>query len=203
MNIIRVLIADQGMIVCEMEDGSVLKRHEGTVAWRCNNPGNLKDGPFSRSCGSIGKDYGGHAVFPNLDVGNYAHNELLFGNDSRYRNLTLIDALKRYAPESDGNNPWSYQRYITNKTGVQSNRLLRSLTPDERQGMLACMRLFEGYKEGIVSKYPEDFQQQEETEEVADEITETTKIATKKTRKRSSKKVANQESIKDYWSDET
>ena len=174
MNISKVLIADQGMIVCELEDGSIVKRHEGTVAWRCNNPGNLKQGPFSRSCGSIGEDYGGHAVFPNLDVGNYAHGQLLFGNDSRYRNLTLIDALKRYAPESDGNNPWAYQRYITKRTGVEADRLLRSLTPDERQGMLACMRLFEGYQEGIISKYPEDFQQEEQTEELTDESTEDT-----------------------------
>lgn len=208
MDIIRVLIADPGMIVCEMQDGSVVKRSEGTVAWRCNNPGNLKFGPFAKQYGAISHDHGGHAVFPNLEMGTYAHSQLLFSPDSRYYNLTLIDAIKRYAPESDGNNPWAYQRYITNKTGVGPSRLLRTLNAEEREGMLACMRLFEGYKVGVISVYPEDFQQ----EELADENTETdedvgpietTKAAKKKARKRSSKKQASTEQpIKDYWSDD-
>jgi len=50
--------------------------------------------------------------------------------------------------------------------------LLRTFTAEEREGMLACMRLFEGYREGMISNYPEDFQQQEVTEELTDENTE-------------------------------
>lgn len=206
MDIIRVLIADPGMIVCEMQDGSVVKRSEGTVAWRCNNPGNLKFGPFAKQYGAISHDHGGHAVFPNLEMGTYAHSQLLFSPDSRYYNLTLIDAIKRYAPESDGNNPWAYQRYITNKTGVAANRVLKTLNGEEREGMLACMRLFEGYKPGVVSLYPEDFQQEEVVDENAEssEISENVEpVEIPKTTKKKSRKRSSKAEVKDYWNDDS
>jgi len=154
MNIKKVLLTEPGVVVVQMDDGAVWKRTEGTVAWRCNNPGNLKYGPFAQEYGAIDQDYGGHAIFPNLDLGNRAHEHLLFDVSSKYYNLTLIDAVSKYAPESDGNNPWQYQRYITKKTGVEGHRLLRTLTPAEREGMLACMRIFEGFEQGVTEQYP-------------------------------------------------
>lgn len=153
MNIQKVIHKESGIIIYENEDGTVWKRSEGTVAWRCNNPGNLKFGPFTRDYGAIDEDYGGHAIFPSLEMGNKAHMELLFDPSSVYYNLTLIEAVRRYAPESDGNNPVIYQRYITKHTGVEATTLLRTMNPSQRNGMLACMRIFEGFEVGKEEQY--------------------------------------------------
>ena len=150
MRIVEVLKAPRGSITVRYSDGSTQLRTGGSVAWRCQNPGNLKNGKFTKERNSIGQDYGGHAVFPTLEDGNRAHHDLLFSPSTRYYNLTLIDAVSRYAPASDGNNPYDYQRYITKRTGIAANRVLKTLSAEEKQGMLECMRLFEGYKEGEV-----------------------------------------------------
>lgn len=155
MSIIKVIESDKKLLIVEYEDGSKEKRTDGTVAWRCNNPGNLKIGSFARSMGAIGSDKGGHAVFPTYEMGWQAHYTLLFNEESPYYRLTLLDAMKRYAPEYDGNNPTQYQRFITKKTGVDANRVFKTLTNDEKIGIVECMQIFEGYKEGNVSQYNE------------------------------------------------
>jgi hypothetical protein len=50
---------------------------EGTLAWKNNNPGNIKIGKFARSMGAIGRDMQGHAVFPDAETGRNALRVLL------------------------------------------------------------------------------------------------------------------------------
>ena len=59
LNIKKVLESRRGYIRVLTESGEEVERVGGTVAWRCNNPGNLKNGRFSKSYGAIdiGKKY--------------------------------------------------------------------------------------------------------------------------------------------------
>lgn len=153
MRITKVLDSKAGYLKVEDEDGNIYERKGGTVAWRCNNPGNLKLGPFAKSMGAIGQDAGGHAVFTTKDHGIQAQFVLLFDEKSPYWNLTLLDAIKRYAPTGDANNqPSKYQGYITNKTKIPATKKLKSLTHNEKMAMLEAMWIYEGYKEGTDRK---------------------------------------------------
>jgi len=153
MRIEKVISAKKGLLVVKDSNGTKFKRSSGTVAWRCNNPGNLKNGPFSRSMGSIGQDHIGHAVFPTREHGLQAQFVLLFGEDSRYYNMTLKDAIRRYAPSGDANNePDKYSRWLSNKTDIDLNTKLKTLSQEKRVALLESMHIYEGYKEGKDTK---------------------------------------------------
>jgi hypothetical protein len=148
MRIIKVLGGKKGELkVCD-DVGHTVLRKGGTVAWRTNNPGNLKNGSFSRMMGSIGQDHIGHAVFPTVEHGIQAQYVLLFREDGAYYNLTLRDALRRYAPTGDNNDPDKYQRYITSKTGIPHDQKLKTLTHEKRLELMKHMQTYEGYKKG-------------------------------------------------------
>jgi len=190
----KVLDAKKRYLKVQLSSGVIQERFDGTVAWRCQNPGNLKNTRFSKSYGSIGQDHLGHAVFPTLEAGNKAHFNLLFNPNSVYYNLTLLDALKRYAPESDGNNPYKYQRYITQKSGIESDRLLRTLSTDEKLIMLEYMQYFEGYKEGLIKEKVDDNRSRRTDSE------RVTKKRTTQTKKKTDKKIdGDEKDYTDYW----
>lgn len=145
----RVLSSKRGYLSVLTESGEEVERVGGTVAWRCNNPGNLKNGKFSINYGSIGEDHIGHAVFPTLEHGRNAQYNLLFNENSRYYSLTLEKAINRYAPAGDANNePDKYINYISKKAGIERNDVLGELTEQQKYDMIKYMSIFEGYKEG-------------------------------------------------------
>jgi hypothetical protein len=149
MRISKVISAKAGELVVLDEDDNTIRRKGGTVAWRCNNPGNLKFGPFAQSMGAVGKDALNHAVFATDEHGLQAQYVLLFDENSPYWNLTLLDAIKRYAPTGDGNNnPIKYQTYITGKTGIAANTKIKNTTIEQKLKMLEAMGVYEGYKAG-------------------------------------------------------
>jgi hypothetical protein len=113
------LIATQGMTrVYELEDGSWLTARDGTVAWRNNNPGNLKfgfidsiDTPENRLPrtkedalqsaqknykGVVGLDQWGNAVFESYEAGREAQKTLLL---TRMGNKTVEELVKTYSTD--------------------------------------------------------------------------------------------------------
>lgn len=125
-------------------------RSGGTRSWRNRNPGNLKDGPFARRMGAIGRDAGGFAVFPDEATGRKAQAALLFDND-RYKNLSIRDAIARYAPGSDGNDPASYAAQMARAAGVGVDTRLSDLTPAQREKFLDAQRDKEGWRAGTTT----------------------------------------------------
>ena len=142
-------------VTLQGSDGLAYRRSGGTLAWRNLNPGNLKYGNFARMYGALGKGWGGHAIFPTFEVGNHAMEMLLFGGSTVYANMSIHDAIHRYAPSNDPrarNYPNTYARYVAEHTGVSVNTILSHLGPDHRQRMLAAMRTFEGFREGRITR---------------------------------------------------
>lgn len=149
---ITKVIAVQGRdLVVEMKSGRKVRRSGGTISWRCNNPGNLKYGDFSRKNKSVGAGPGNHAVFPTYFDGLTAQEQLLFAEGSRYINRTIAEAIAIYAPVSDPdakNDPIAYANFISRKIGVHSGTVLRDLNDLQRVKMMFAMHQMEGFKVG-------------------------------------------------------
>ncbi len=121
----------------------------GHVNWRNNNPGNIegKSG-WASNHGSIGHD-GRFAVFNSMEDGYKAQRDLLH-DGVNYRDLSMNEAIHRYAPKADHNDPVKYVAYIKKNAGLDPNKKMKDMTPDEMERMTKTMSKFEGMKSGDV-----------------------------------------------------
>jgi hypothetical protein len=136
--------AGKGFTEYQTADGAVVRR-DGARNWRNNNPGNLEYGDFAKRNGAIGTD-GRFAVFPDYNSGRAAKESLLF-DSPQYRNLTLGQAINRYAPPNE-NNTRAYTSTVADAIGVSHETLLGSLSKQQRSAMLDAMQKVEGFKPG-------------------------------------------------------
>lgn len=122
-------------------------RTGGDRNWRNNNPGNIEYGPFAIKYGAIGSD-GRFAIFPTQEQGRMAQDALL--KSKNYANLSLSDAIKRYAPSNE-NDPRVYANQIMKSTGIDLNSKYADLTPEQQGRILDAMNRIEGGRAGTVS----------------------------------------------------
>lgn len=125
-----------------------LQRRVGVRNWRNNNPGNLEFGSFAKRFGAIGTD-GRFAVFPNLAAGMKAKEELLFGSNSKYLQLSIRDAIYRYAPPNE-NNTAAYLNSVLKAVGVPATAMMRDLNATQKSTMLSEINKVEGFKVGQI-----------------------------------------------------
>lgn len=111
------------------EQGNMTIRSRGSRTWRCNNPGALLKSSYSmskdrRAIGSAG--FGGYeyAVYPDYNTGHEALVVMLRG--SQYRNLTLLEASRRYVAEDSNHGP-----KIAKMSNLDPNRKICSLSDEE------------------------------------------------------------------------
>jgi len=144
--ITEIVQSGAGFNVVRYDTGRI-ERRTGTRNWRNNNPGNIEFGDFARRYGAIGTD-GRFAIFPTYETGRRAKEALLFETSS-YSNLTIAQAITRYAPPTE-NNTTAYINTVANSIGVDPNTPLQNLTPQQRQIMLNSMERVEGFRPGNV-----------------------------------------------------
>lgn len=123
-------------------------RTGGNINWRNNNPGNIRAGAFAMSMGAIGEN-GGFAVFPTMEIGRKAADVLL--RSSNYANKTAAQAIARWAPSGDNNDPAAYAASIAKQTGLDMNKKYVDMTPEEKGKFLDAMNKVEGGKAGTIS----------------------------------------------------
>ena len=96
----------------------------GSVSYRNNNPGNLKN---VGQLNVVGTDNQGHAIFPTFQDGWNAlikQVTLMFGQSSLYNpDMSLYQIFNRYA-EANGN---SYAQFVARRLGVTPETRLREL----------------------------------------------------------------------------
>jgi hypothetical protein len=133
-----------GFTVVTTVDGET-QRRTGNRPWRNNNPGNISfdNGGFAKKQGAIGTD-GRYAVFPTAEIGMAAAKQLLFSPTSKYINLTLRDAVYRYAPPSE-NPSERYLQDLVKATGASEQTKVGDLTDAQRDAMLKDMWRTEGF----------------------------------------------------------
>jgi hypothetical protein len=145
-SIVRVLEKGPGFNVVEYGNGRV-ERRAGARNWRNNNPGNIEFGNFARRHGAIDTD-GRFAIFPTYEAGRRAKEFLLFESSS-YNQLTIAQAISRYAPPSE-NNTQMYIRVVTSATGSTPDTPMSDLDASARQSLLAAMERVEGFRVGNI-----------------------------------------------------
>ena len=130
-------------------DGQSFIYKGGTRAWRNNNPGNIRKPGSVKLEGIIGLA-GGFSVFSSYAAGFAALQSLL--KKSFYQELSIFEAVKKYAPAKDNNDVKRYQQILFQITKVDLKTKLNSLT-DERF-LLFCQAIqrIEGFQEGTVTE---------------------------------------------------
>ncbi|NTF54929.1 hypothetical protein G6L12_08485 [Agrobacterium rhizogenes] len=118
----------------------------GSRSWRNNNPGNIEYGPYARSKGAIGTD-GRFAVFPSYESGRKAQGDLLFRGKG-YRNLTLGQAINKWAPAGDNNNVPAYISAMVSGSGISADTRMSDIPPDVQDKILSAMQKHEGWRPG-------------------------------------------------------
>jgi RHS repeat-associated protein len=117
----------------------------GSLAWRNNNPGNIIAGKWARDNGAIGAN-GRFAVFPDKETGFKAIISLL--SSKQYNHLTIIDAINKYAPATDNNDPIAYANSIANKTGLSIDTKIKDLSNAELTKVANVIEKIEGSIKG-------------------------------------------------------
>jgi hypothetical protein len=128
--------------------GRVFIHSKGTWAWRNNNPGNIrKPGKDTKLEGIIG-NAGGFLIFSSYDAGFKALQILL--KKPFYQDLSLFDAVEKYAPAKDKNDVKNYRSILVQVTKIDLDAKLKSL--NEAQFLLLCQAVqrVEGFQIGEV-----------------------------------------------------
>ena len=144
--ITEIMSTGPGFNVVKFSDGRV-ERRTGSRNWRNNNPGNIEYGDFSRRHGAIGSD-GRFAIFPTYEMGRQAKENLLFEGQN-YRNLTIGQAITRYAPPNE-NNTAGYINSVATALSVPATTPLASLNQEQRRIMIRTMENVEGFRIGRI-----------------------------------------------------
>lgn len=143
-----VVKAGQGFTDVKTADGEI-QRRQGARNWRNNNPGNIVKSQYATSKGAVGSD-GRFAVFPTLDAGFDAKEDLLFSPDSKYINLSIRDAITRYAPPHE-NDTERYIQKVTQATGAKPETKMSQLNGSQRERFLHAVTQQEGFKVGTIT----------------------------------------------------
>jgi hypothetical protein len=144
-NMYRKAIGGQGnSVIFTLSDGSVVKKLDGTRAWRNNNPGNIRYGDFARNMGAIGYA-GGFAVFPDEKTGFNAIKQLM--QTEKYKKLTIFTAIHTYAPPFE-NNTAAYQRRVEQLTGISGSTVVSTLNDAQLSKVAKAIQTIEGWEPG-------------------------------------------------------
>jgi LysM repeat protein len=149
-----ILSSGPGYIEIKTIDGEI-QRRKGNANWRMNNPGNIRVSQWTQQQpGFIGVGDAGpsgkFAVFATLDHGVQAKKNLLFNPKSKYFNLSIRDAITRYAPPSDNNPTDSYINQVVQGTKSTPDTLLSKLSQSQQDAMMDVINRVEGFKVGKI-----------------------------------------------------
>lgn len=127
------------------QNGTKIVRSGGSVAWRNNNPGNIRKSDFAIANGAVGMT-DKWAVFPDERTGLDAVKKLL--RSKNYNNLSVSDAIHRWAPASDNNNPKQYAKHVSNMTGLAADVVINNLSDNDLERVARAIQSFEGWVPG-------------------------------------------------------
>lgn len=174
--IIKLIKTEGTKRIYQMSNGATETRTGGTVAWRNNNPGNLKFGfngsadktvktkrskqkalsdAQKRYAGVVALDQWGNAIFETMEAGAVAKAKLL---KSRHGDKTYQQMLRKYAVDdySGKTNYAGYEKTIRDTAksmGVSlEGKTIGQMSDKEFQALAAGMVKAEGVKQGKVER---------------------------------------------------
>lgn len=103
------------------------------IGFKNNNPGNIRYNPRIR--GVIGRSKDGFSIFANRWSGLAAMRRLLTNYISKGFN-TIAKIINRYAPAADNNQPIKYIGFVSGKTGIKPDQILK---PEDLEKIIPVM----------------------------------------------------------------
>lgn len=137
--VVGVVDTGPGYTTVQLRDGTIETRR-GTFASRNNNPGNIEDGSFTASIGSV-PTTSRFAVFASPDEGRAAIGKLL--DSKNYHNLSVETAISRWAPSHE-NDTSGYVASVARDMGVPKDTKLSDLNDAQREAMVDAISKVEG-----------------------------------------------------------
>ncbi|MCQ2562508.1 MAG: hypothetical protein MJ158_02760 [Alphaproteobacteria bacterium] len=138
---------NNGETIYTLANGEKIRRKGGSVAWRNNNPGNIRNTAFSREhLGAICSPNDTWATFASEEDGLNAVVALL--KSKNYYNLSIAEAINRWAPSSDGNNPKKYATIVSNTTGLPVDTRISQMDDNDLYNVAKAIQKVEGWKPG-------------------------------------------------------
>lgn len=128
-------------------DNSLEVRTGGTLTWRNNNPGNVRNS--TQEIGQNDSQSGRLAIFDTPEAGQAAQSDLLSG--PMYSGLTIGGMIGKYAPPSE-NDTAAYIANVERHSGLGQSMPMVSLDDQQRADLLNAMRTQEGYRVGTVQR---------------------------------------------------
>jgi murein DD-endopeptidase MepM/ murein hydrolase activator NlpD len=130
--------------------------YEGSFSWLDNNPGNITGRPGGPDFGQYPNKFNWHnfLIFPTWQAGYDAIAQLL--RSSTYVDLSILDAFKKYAPESDGNNPVAYANAVANYLQVPVSTIVGDLDDTQMLAMQDKITEIEGPRAGASLSWDSD-----------------------------------------------
>lgn len=128
-----------------------MRNYEGSFAWLDNNPGNITGRPGGPDFGQYPNKFNWHnfLIFPTWAAGYNAIALLM--HTAEYVNLSILNAFKRYAPESDGNNPVFYANAVVAALGPPVTLSTRVGDLDDDQMLVMQDKIMD--MEGVIPGY--------------------------------------------------
>ena len=124
------------------ENGDHLLRSGGTIAWRFNNPGNLRPGSkYTLHIGQGTTKSGAFLIFPTVEAGRTEKKGLLL---RKYKDDSVAQMMERYAPRTE-NDTDKYVAYITTQSGVGKDAVVGELSEAELGALMQAMERYEGF----------------------------------------------------------
>jgi uncharacterized protein (TIGR02594 family) len=125
------------------DNGDILLRSGGTVAWRFNNPGNIRPpSKFVNTSIGIGNTLSGNFfIFPDYETGRAEKKALL---RRKYNGETIASAMQIYAPPSE-NDTEAYIDFICSRTGFSRDQQISSMDDGQLDAMMNAMERREGF----------------------------------------------------------
>ncbi|WP_420095289.1 TIGR02594 family protein [Brevibacterium sediminis] len=131
------------------DNGDRLLRTGGTLAWRLNNPGNLRPSRLYQGViGSADTPNGAFAIFSSPEIGRAEKQALL---RRRYNDLTLRDAIYTYAPPNE-NDSEQYLSFVMRRTGLSESTIVSEMTDAQLGGIMGAMEQMEGYNARVETR---------------------------------------------------
>ncbi|MGS1026011.1 TIGR02594 family protein [Burkholderia glumae] len=133
------------------DNGDILLRSGGTIAWRFNNPGNLRPkSKYVKTSIGVGSTASGNFfIFPDYETGRAEKKALL---RRKYNDMSISEALQVYAPPSE-NNTEAYIQAICSGTGFARTRVLNTMSDADLESMMTVMEKHEGYNARIKTRH--------------------------------------------------
>ncbi|WP_431616071.1 TIGR02594 family protein [Enterobacter roggenkampii] len=129
----------------ESSNGTRLLKTGGSLNWRFNNPGNLISVKNQKGKIGIGVVYNpdkhSFAIFSSIEAGDNAKRSLL---KRKYKDFTIPEMMKKYAPGNDGNNPEAYANFIMSESGVAQGEKVGELDDTKFSKVIKAISKKEG-----------------------------------------------------------